>query len=109
MSVEVEDVVKKLLRGALSVIYITVVFFLVLTWLWGNYVGVTALVIAYLVRASILYPHVFRPLIRLGKEGLIRRRRRLTLSGPRVYIEITKEGEGLLKEVINALSKVIKR
>ena len=45
----------------------------------------------------------------LEKEGLIRRRRYLTLLGPRVYIEITKEGEGLLKEVINALSKVVKR
>lgn len=64
MSVEVEDVIRRLLRRALSVIYVTVGFFLILTWVWGNYVGVIALVIAYLVCASILYPHVFRPLIK---------------------------------------------
>lgn len=44
----------------------------------------------------------------LEEEGLIRRRRHLTLIGPRLYIEITCKGERILEQVIEALTNIIK-
>ncbi|RLG82195.1 MAG: ArsR family transcriptional regulator [Thermoprotei archaeon] len=40
----------------------------------------------------------------LEEEGLVRRRCRPTLMGPRLYIEITNSGEELVKELLDALA-----
>lgn len=57
-------IVKRLLRRALSVIYISIGFFMVLAWIWSNYLGVAVIAVAYLVGASIIYGYIFKPLIR---------------------------------------------
>jgi len=44
----------------------------------------------------------------LEEKDLIRRRRHLTLLGPRLYIEITSKGERVLEQIIEALAKVTK-
>ncbi len=67
MGEEVLIVAKRLLRRALSTVYTSVGFFLVLTWIWGDYIGIIPIAIAYLVIASLFYGHVFRPLIRFRK------------------------------------------
>ncbi len=61
---DIHRVIQKVLARALSAVYISIGFFMVLLWLWSDYVGVVAISVAYLVAASILYSHVFRPLIR---------------------------------------------
>ena len=65
MGNDVETVVKRLLRRALSTIYLSVGFFLILAWAWRNYLGIVITAIAYIATASIVYSHVFRPLFRL--------------------------------------------
>jgi len=71
MSEEILDIAKRLLRRALSTIYISVGFFLVVFWVWEDYIGVSALVIIYLICASILYSHVFKPLVKYRKLSSI--------------------------------------
>ncbi len=71
MGVDVLVVAKRLLRRALSVVYTSVGFFMVLAWVWRDYVGVTVIAIAYLVGASILYGHVFKPLIRFREVARV--------------------------------------
>lgn len=73
-------VVRRLLRRALSVIFMSVGFFMVLTWVWGNYVGEAAIAIAYLIAASLLYSHVFKPLLRFRDVS-----RYLPRRGPNVF------------------------
>ncbi len=57
-------IAKRLLRRALAVVYMSVGFFLILVWIWGDYIRVIPIVITYFVVASLLYGHVFRPLAR---------------------------------------------
>gem|GEM_PF-6279067 len=79
MSEEIMVVARRLLRRALSVVYMSVGFFLVLIWVWGDYVGVIPIAIAYLVIASLLYGHVFRPLYRFRRIQSILSGRQVSL------------------------------
>jgi len=44
----------------------------------------------------------------LEREGLVKRVRRPTLAGPRLFIEITAEGRRVLERVIEVLSRVLR-
>ncbi len=71
MGVEVVVIAKRLLRRALSVIYMGIGFFMVLAWIWRDYVGVVVIAIAYLIGASILYGYVFKPLFRFRELAIL--------------------------------------
>ncbi len=62
------NVALKLMRRALSVIYMSVGFFLAMIWALGSYT--TLIIVAYLAVASVIYPHVFRPIIRFRKVAV---------------------------------------
>ncbi len=64
---DIQRVLQKILVRALSAVYTSIGFFMVLLWILNDYVGVVAISIIYLVVASTLYSHVFRPLIRYHK------------------------------------------
>ena len=102
MSDEILDVAKRLLRRALSTIYMSVGFFLVLLWIWEDYIGVLALVIAYLICASILYGHVFKPLVKYRKLSSLMGYRPLNIFK---ILGFTASAFGLLAIAATIISK----
>jgi len=43
----------------------------------------------------------------LEKHGLVKKKKYIMLLGPRTYIEITKEGEETLENILKALDRII--
>ncbi len=68
---ELVEVEARLVRKALSIVYISIGFFMVLAWLWESEVGLTAVAITYLATASVIFPHVFKPLIRFSRYSAL--------------------------------------
>jgi len=72
---EIEAVARRLVRRALAVMYLSIGGFALLAWLWRSVVGAIVVGVVYVVLASALYSHVFRPVLRArALEPLLARR-----------------------------------